>query len=119
MMEIKIVLLYLMAVFYMTAGIAHFTKTKFFVRIVPPFLPWKKALVYISGVAEILLGIGLIFEVTRNLAAWGVVFLLVAVFPANIYHFTSKGAGMKLPVWLLAIRLPIQFLLIAWAWWYT
>ena len=53
-MEIKIVLLYLMAVFYMTAGIAHFTKTKFFVRIVPPFLPWKKALVYISGVAAIL-----------------------------------------------------------------
>jgi len=76
-------------------------------------------LVYLSGVVEIILGIALIPEATRSLAAWGVIALLLAVFPANIYHFTSKGAGMKIPMWLLTIRLPIQFALMAWAWWYT
>ncbi|MBP7284812.1 MAG: DoxX-like family protein [Leptospiraceae bacterium] len=118
-MEIKIILLYIMALLFISAGTMHFTKTVFFLKIVPPFLPWRKALVYISGVAEILLGIGLVPEATRSLAAWGLVALLIAVFPANIYHFTSKGAGMKIPTWLLAVRLPIQFVLIAWAWWYT
>jgi uncharacterized membrane protein len=118
-MELKIISLYIMAVLYLLAGVMHFARTRFFLKIVPPFLPFKKALVYISGVIEIILGIALIPEATRSLAAWGVIALLIAVFPANIYHFTSKGAGMKIPTWLLAVRLPIQFLLIAWALWYT
>lgn len=118
-MEIKLISLYIMAIFYLIAGIGHFTKTVFFLKIVPPFLPWKKAIVYISGIIEIILGVALIPEATRSLAAWGIILLLISVFPANIYHFTSKGAGMKIPVWLLALRLPIQFLLIAWAYWYT
>lgn len=118
-MELKLITLYLMAFLYTAAGITHFLRPKFYLRIVPPFLPMRLMLVYLSGIAEIILGITLIPEATRSLAAWGVVALLIAVFPANIYHFTSKGAGMKTPMWLLAIRLPIQFLLIAWAWWYT
>jgi uncharacterized membrane protein len=108
-----------MAFFYTFAGIMHFVNPNFFLRIVPPILPMKLMLVYLSGVAEIILGIALIPEATRSLAAWGVIALLLAVFPANIYHFTSKGAGMKIPMWLLTIRLPIQFALMTWAWWYT
>ena len=118
-MELKIITLYIMAFFYTFAGISHFLNPKFFLRIVPPYIPMKLTVVYLSGVGEIFLGIALIPEVTRSLAAWGVIALLFAVFPANIYHYTSKGAGMKIPMWLLALRLPIQFLLIAWAWLYT
>jgi uncharacterized membrane protein len=118
-LELKIITLYIMAFFYTFAGIMHFVNPNFFLRIVPPILPMKLMLVYLSGVAEIILGIALIPEATRSLAAWGVIALLLAVFPANIYHFTSKGAGMKIPMWLLTIRLPIQFALMTWAWWYT
>ena len=75
--------------------------------------------VYISGVIEILLGLLLLLPETRKLAAWGLILLLLAVFPANIYHLSSGGAGMGFPVWSLVIRLPVQFLLIYWAYGFT
>ncbi|MBI3395395.1 MAG: DoxX family protein [Spirochaetia bacterium] len=115
----KLVLLYVMAGLYVLAGIMHFLKPKFYLRIMPPFIPFHKAIVFVSGVVEVVLGAALFLPEYRSLAAWGVVALLIAVFPANIYHFTSGGRGMKIPKWALAVRLPLQFVLIAWAWWYT
>ena len=108
-----------MAGFYIFAGIMHFVNPKFFLRIIPPYLPYHKAINYISGAAEILLGIGLLIPTLRSVSAWGVIALLIAVFPANIYHLQSKGAGKKVPIWGLWLRLPIQFILMYWAYTYT
>jgi uncharacterized membrane protein len=87
----------------------------------PDALPAPLALVYISGVAEILGGLGLILERTRKLAAWGLVALLLAVFPANVNMAVNDLplGGRDLPAWALWARLPLQAVLIAWAWWYT
>ena len=118
-MEIKTVSLYVMAAFFALAGIGHFVITKFFLRIMPPYIPWHKPIVYLSGLAEIGLAVLLMMPQYRVWAAWGVVALLVAVFPANLYHFTSGGAGMRIPKWALALRLPLQVVLVCWAYWHT
>ncbi|UYZ59864.1 DoxX family protein [Hymenobacter latericus] len=104
---------------FVTAGIFHFAKPRPFERIVPPQLPAPEALVAISGAAEIGLGLLLLPRATRRSAAWGLVALLVAVFPANIYMARLPGGGLGLPQWMLWARLPLQGVLVAWAWWYT
>lgn len=108
-----------MAIIYIVAGINHFVNAKFYLKIIPPYLPFHKWLNWISGVAEIVLGIMLFFPEYRSLAAWGIIALLIAVFPANIYHFTSKGKTLRAPMWVLALRLPMQFLFIYWAYLFT
>lgn len=110
----KSVLLVLMAALYVGAGVMHFVMPAFFLAMMPPQLPWHGALVALSGVAEIVLGVAVLVPATRVYAAWGIVALLVAVFPANIYAAVAEipgrgGYG----------RLPLQAVLIAWAWWYT
>jgi uncharacterized membrane protein len=115
----KLWMLYAMALLYIAAGIYHFVRPQGYVKIMPPGLPWPLALVYISGVCEILLGALLFPENTRSIAAWGIIALLVAVFPANIqmtinyFHYNN---AMK---WFTVARLPLQFILIWWAWLYT
>ncbi len=108
-----------MALIYILAGISHFIIPKMYLRIMPPYIPFHKAMVVISGVAEILLGIGLLFSLTLEFAAWGIIVLLIAVFPANIEQVRSKKARGKLPLWVVILRLPLQFVLIWWAWLYT
>jgi len=113
--------LVLASIFFIGAGILHFTKSEFYVKIVPPYIPWHPAMVWISGVCEILGGIGLLIPVFRRPAAWGLVALLIAVFPANIYMATdpvAAGAG-SLPTLFLWGRLPLQFVFIAWLLWAT
>jgi len=111
-----------MAAFYVFAGIMHFVNTDFYLRIMPPYLPWHLGLVYLSGVFEILLGMLVIVPGFTVLAAWGLIALLIAVFPANIYMAVNRipmqpGAPPSdLALWL---RLPFQGVFIAWAWWYT
>lgn len=118
---IKIVLLWILAFFILSAGISHFTSPEGFIRIVPNYLPYPKALVYISGACEILIGIGLLIPKIRPYAAWGLVALLIAVFPANIYMAMNNlpFGNTTPPEWAQWVRLPFQFVLIAWAWWYT
>jgi uncharacterized membrane protein len=116
---VLLVLKFVMAAFFLFAGIMHFKKPKFFLRIIPPILPFKEALNYISGAAEIIFAIMLVIPATTILAAWGIIALLIAVFPANVYHLMAKGAGMKVPIWALWLRLPMQGLLIYWAYQYT
>ena len=106
----------LAALLYIAAGVAHFLYPEPFRGIVPPYLPWPTQLVMISGVCEILGGLGLLFPPTRRLAAWGLVALLIAVFPANIYMATNPveaGASSIAPI-LRWGRLPLQFVL---GWW--
>lgn len=110
--------LYIMAAFFVYAGISHFTKKYFFMKAMPPYIPNQEIMVILSGIAEILFGIGLLFNQTKPLAAWGIILLLIAVFPANIYMATS-GKFKKIPQWLLWLRLPLQLVLIAWAYLYT
>lgn len=119
-MTIQQILLYPMAFFYIYAGYSHFKKAWFFHKITPPLLqPWKKPINTIVGVAEIAGGVGVMIPQTQSIAAIGIILLLIAVFPANIYMLTSKGAGMKIKMWFLWLRLPLQILLIAWAYWYV
>jgi uncharacterized membrane protein len=114
------ILLVLIALFFIYAGYSHFKKAWFFYKITPPLLqPWKQPINTIVGVAEIAGGVGLLIPQTQSWAAWGIIALLIAVFPANIYMLTSKGSGMKIKMWFLWLRIPLQFLLIALVYHYT
>jgi uncharacterized membrane protein len=107
----------LLALLFVAGGVGHFVKTSAYMRIMSPYLPWPRMLVYISGVCEVLGGLGLLYAPTRSLAAWGLVALLVAVFPANV-TMAQIGYG-RVPRWMLWARLPLQVPLIWWAWLYT
>jgi uncharacterized membrane protein len=109
------------AVFYAGAGTLHFLKPAMYMKIMPPYIPWHRAMVYLSGAAEILGGLGLLIPPMRRSAALGLVALLIAVFPANLYMATNPmeaGAG-ALPKWALWGRLLLQPLLIWWVLWST
>ncbi len=108
-----------MAVVYIVAGLNHFRNPKMYLRIIPPYISYPKTANYLSGLAEILLGFGLCISFTTVYSAWGIIVLLIAVFPANIYMTTNKRAGFGLPKWLLLLRLPLQLALIFWAYQYT
>ena len=118
----KLFALWALALTMISIGILHFARPKPFVRIVPKFLAAPLALVYISGFFEIAGGVGLLIPATRVAAAWGLVALYIAVFPANIYmltHNISLNPKKPIPKWALWVRLPFQFVFIAWAYWFT
>ena len=110
-----------LAVLFIVAGSLHFLAPQVYVRIVPPYLPAHLGLVYASGVAEVLGGIGLLFPATQRAAAWGLVALLIAVLPANIYMATAHlpAPGVMGQSWAQWLRIPLQIPLIYWAWRYT
>lgn len=111
--------LYLMAFLYIIAGINHFKNPGMYIRIIPPFFSNPKLLNSISGAAEIILGILLTLPFSTHLAAWGIIALLIAVFPANVYMFCKKKDDYSLFKLILLIRLPLQIVLIFWAYQYT
>lgn len=122
--SLRVVLRYVLALFMIGIGVLHFTAESFFTQIVPPFLPAPRLLVWISGVAEIALGIGLIPTRLRRWAGYGLVALYVAVFPANIYMAVANVQIQGMPSdfeqpspLMLWLRLPLQVVLIAWALW--
>ena len=102
------------AAIFLVAGVGHFARTDFFERIVPPFLPAPRALVLLSGACEIGLGSLLLVPKTTRFAAWGLIALLIAVFPANLFMYQHAERFGIAPIWLL-LRLPLQLLMIAWA----
>ncbi|PSN10584.1 hypothetical protein C7271_25815 [filamentous cyanobacterium CCP5] len=111
----------ILAVCMVVAGVLHFVVPQPFIRIVPGFLPAPAALVYISGAIEVLLALGLLLPSTRRLSAWGLVLLFIAVYPANLNMAINhiQISGIPDAWWFQAIRLPFQFVLIAWAYWFT
>lgn len=118
----KSVLLWFMGIFYMFAGSMHFLRPDAYLPMMPPYLPWHLALIYLSGLIEALVGVGVLIPSTRRIAAWATILLLIAIFPANIHialhnvplFGAEVGAGI-----LNWVRLPLQGVLILWAWWYT
>jgi uncharacterized membrane protein len=118
---VKQALRFLLAAFIVTAGVLHFANPIPFVKIVPPYLPYPLELVYISGFFEILGGIGLLIPMVSQAAAWGLIALFIAVFPANINMAVNQIHldGIPDSPFLYWARLPLQAVLILWAWWYT
>ncbi|MBO6584832.1 MAG: DoxX family protein [Gracilimonas sp.] len=110
---------YLIGVLFILAGLLHFLKPGMYMSIMPDYIPFHKAMVLISGVAEILGGIGIMVPEFRTFAAWGLIVLLLVVFPANIDMAWSgyKNHGLTLYTWALIARLPLQFVLIWWVYW--
>jgi uncharacterized membrane protein len=109
----------LMGTLYVGAGVLHFVVTRTYERIVPDYLPAHHSLVMISGAAEIAGGIGLLINATQVPAAYGIIALLIAVMPANVWMVQHPERYPGLPLWALYVRLPLQLLLIWWAWQYT
>ncbi len=113
--------LFALTLFFVAAGVGHFINTGFYLSIMPPYLPAHPELVYVSGVFEILGGLAVLPLPTRRLAGYGLIALLLAVFPANIHMAlnpeTYVAGGM--PLWGLYVRLPLQFVFMGWAWWAT
>ncbi|RSK39227.1 DoxX family protein [Mangrovimonas spongiae] len=110
--------LYVMAIIYILAGIMHFVKPKVYMRIMPKYLPNHRFLVYLSGFFEILLGVLLCFNTTRNLAVYGIILMLTVFLLVHFYMLSSKKASAGFPKWLLILRLPLQFVLMYWAYLY-
>ena len=107
-----------MAGMYIMAGLFHFIKPKAYLRIMPRYLPQHKLLVYLSGAAEVLLGVGLLFKETKNLAIYGIILMLLIFLLVHFYMLSSKKAAAGIPFWALILRLPLQFVLIWWAYFY-
>ncbi|MEP7263701.1 MAG: DoxX family protein [Bacteroidota bacterium] len=108
-----------MSVFYVVAGINHFWHPEFYLMIMPHWLPWHNELVVMSGVCEILFGLLLLFSSTRSLAAWSIILLLIAVFPANIQMMLNYWEEANPKLWISIVRLPLQIVLIWWAYIFT
>ena len=118
MKRIKLISKYLLAIFMIVAGTMHSVNPDFFLKIVPPDLPLHKELVLVSGVSEILLGVLLLIPKISHLAARGIIALLIAVFPANIYLFQNQDLMPASPL-VHFLRLPLQGVFILWAYWHT
>ncbi|HEU4428980.1 MAG TPA: DoxX family protein [Myxococcota bacterium] len=116
----KRISLFLIALFFINAGISHFTNEAFFVRIVPPWLPNPLLMVQISGVAEIAGGLGILVPQLRRAAGIGLIALLIAVFPANVHMAVhpEQFADIATPG-MLYFRLPLQLVALVWTWWAT
>ncbi len=119
MSAIKLILKYLLAFGFVLAGINHFINADFYMKIMPSYLPWHLFLVLLSGVFEIVLGIALLIPKFTQTAAWGLIALLISVFPANVYMAMNTALFPEFSPTALYLRLPLQFVLIALAFWLT
>lgn len=118
MSRIKTTSKVLLAFFMAGAGTMHFVNPAFYLKIMPPYLPLHRELVFLSGACEVVLGVLLLVPRISRLAAWGIIALLIAVFPANIYVYQHQGVLSAPPVFHL-LRLPLQGVFILWAYWHT
>jgi uncharacterized membrane protein len=111
--------LLLLAIFFIAAGVNHFLNPDTYLAMMPPALPFPKALNVISGAAEVLGGIGVLLPHYRRAAGWGLMALLLAVFPANIHVAMNGWEGVDLAPWVLWARLPFQILFMVWVYFAT
>ena len=118
--KIKFVSMYTLSIMYFTVGVKHFTEPEFFKAIVPNYLPFKEMIVYVSGAAEMILSIGILFKKYRKLSSILIIILLISIFPANIFLFSSVEAQEFLGITKqqALIRLPFQIPLILLAYWH-
>jgi len=108
----------LLGIFFVAAGANHFRAPGMYLGMIPAWLPAPSTLVEISGVAEIMGGIGVLVPATRLFSGWGLIALLIAIFPANL-HVAMQGhmPGFDLSPFTLWLRLPFQLVFIGWTWW--
>jgi len=116
---VKLILKYLLAGVFVLAGINHFINPAFYLKMMPPVLPAHLFLVYLSGSFEIILGVLLLVPRFTRFAAWGLIALLIAVFPANIFMAQNTELFPEFNPVVIWLRLPLQLVLIAWAFFYT
>jgi uncharacterized membrane protein len=119
MRTLKIILKYLLCVLFVLAGLNHFINPAFYLKIMPPYLPWHLFLVYLSGFFQIALGVLLLVPALTRIAAWGLIALLIAVFPANIQMAINPQLYSDINPLAFWLRLPWQAVLIAWAYGHT
>ncbi|MDQ3063857.1 MAG: DoxX family membrane protein [Acidobacteriota bacterium] len=115
----KLILKWLLAIAFVLAGINHFLNPAFYLRMMPPVLPAPLFLIYLSGVFEIALGILLLLPKFTRFAAWGLIALLIAVFPANVYMASNPQIFPEFSSIAIYARLPLQLVLIALMFWFT
>lgn len=110
--------LYIMSFMYIALGIMHFIKPKAYAVIMPKYIPARRAMIFWSGVAEVLLGIGLLFTETRVFAIWGIIAMLLVFLTVHIDMLSNDRIKDKVPRWFIWLRLPLQFGLMYWAYFY-
>ena len=116
---LKLLLKYSLGLLFILGGLYHFINPALYLRMMPPYLPWHLFLIYLSGFFEMALGLLLLVPKYTRLAAWGLIALLVAVFPANVHMALNPQLFPDLPRVALWLRLPLQVVFIAWAYWFT
>ncbi|MEX0675700.1 MAG: MauE/DoxX family redox-associated membrane protein [Pirellulales bacterium] len=121
MRYVKTILKWLLGVFFVGAGVLHFVNEGFYLKIMPDYIPAElhRTAVVVSGVFEVLFGAMLMVGRTTRLAAWGIIALLIAVFPANIHVYLHQELIPEAGPRAHLLRLPLQGVFIAWAYWYT
>ena len=110
---------YLLGLLFLVAGVTHFTKSHLYERIIPPYVPAHKTVVLASGIIEMILGLMLLSNETQTMASWGIIGILILFFPVHIYMLQEEKAALKLPKWVLVLRVPLQFGLLYWAYQYV
>ena len=115
---VKVISVFVMGIFYVIVGIKHFQDPSWFVQIIPPILPYKYELVYISGFFEILLGVLLMIPRFQSIAAKGLIVLLICIYQANIYLAQTNGVALGISPLIAWGRLPFQFVFIGLAYWH-
>jgi uncharacterized membrane protein len=116
---VKRLALLALALLFTVAGVNHFLNPEVYVGIMPPYLPAHLELVYLSGLLEIAGGVAVLVPALRDAAGWGLILLLLGVFPANVHMALNPELFAEVPLAALYIRLPLQFVLMAWAYWAT
>ena len=119
MMNFKFITILIMSCFYMNVGVKHFIEPEWFLQIMPPNFPHHYEAVYWSGFFELLFGFLLINPMTRQLAGWGIIFVMITVFPANLYLAVTDGEAMNISKELAWGRLPFQYVFIGLAFWHA
>lgn len=111
--------LILMAALYVATGIFHLSKPELYYKIIPSFFVYKDFINFMTGFLQILFGASLLIPSYKSVAASSIIILLILIFPSNIFMVLNKKARLGLPLWLLIVRLPLQFALIYWAYQYV
>jgi uncharacterized membrane protein len=110
---------YLFGLLFIIAGANHFRIPKIYARIMPPYIPSKNLWVMLSGIAEMIAGLILLNPETQVIAAWAIIGMLVLFIPVHIFMLQDEKASLKLPKWVLYIRIPLQLVLIYWVYLYV
>ncbi len=119
MPTLKQIFKWILSIIFVMAGIYHFINPSIYLRIMPPYLPAHLFLIYLSGFFQIVLGVLLVVPKFTPRAAWVLIALLIAVFPANIYMAINTQLFPEINPLLIWLRLPLQLLVLAWAFWFT